>query len=163
MATVKKVKKAQDGAKSKSDTTKISKPYKVSADEPYLKGYVYPGADSTGKKMRYNAKVVAPEMIKRNEERKKEGKAPISYKSITGSDVIPFSNKGKSYKEAPTKQKSGGVTKAKAGKQMIKRADGSTSQRGLWDNIRAAKGSGKKPTAQMLKQEKKIKSQTKKK
>ena len=48
-------------------------------------------------------------------------------------------------------------------KQMIKRADGSTSQRGLWDNIRAAKGSGKKPTAQMLKQEKKIKSQTKKK
>ena len=42
-------------------------------------------------------------------------------------------------------------------KQMIKRADGSTSQRGLWDNIRANKGSGKKPTAEMLKQEKKIK------
>jgi hypothetical protein len=48
-------------------------------------------------------------------------------------------------------------------KQMIKRADGSVSQRGLWDNLRAAKGSGKKPTAQMLKQEKKIKAQTKKK
>lgn len=47
-------------------------------------------------------------------------------------------------------------------KQMIKRADGSTSQRGLWDNIRAAKGSGKKPTAAMLKQEKKIKAKTKK-
>jgi len=43
-------------------------------------------------------------------------------------------------------------------KEMIKRADGSTSQRGLWDNIRANKGSGKEPTAQMLKQEKKIKS-----
>ena len=42
-------------------------------------------------------------------------------------------------------------------KQMIKRADGSYSQRGLWDNIRANKGSGKKPTAQMLKQERKIK------
>lgn len=42
-------------------------------------------------------------------------------------------------------------------KQMMKRKDGSTSQRGLWDNIRAAKGSGKKPTAEMLKQEKKIK------
>ena len=42
-------------------------------------------------------------------------------------------------------------------KQMIKRADGSTSQRGLWDNMRANKGSGKKPTAEMLKQEKKIK------
>jgi len=46
---------------------------------------------------------------------------------------------------------------------MIKRADGSYSKRGLWDNIRANKGSGKKPTAQMLKQEKKIKAQTKKK
>ena len=42
-------------------------------------------------------------------------------------------------------------------KQMIKRKDGSYSQRGLWDNIRANKGSGKKPTAQMLKQERKIK------
>ena len=48
-------------------------------------------------------------------------------------------------------------------KQMIKRADGSTSQHGLWDNIRANKGSGKKPTAAMLKQEKKIKAQSKKK
>jgi len=32
----------------------------------------------------------------------------------------------------------------------------------LWNNIRAAKGSGKKPTAQMLKQERKIKAKTKK-
>ena len=40
---------------------------------------------------------------------------------------------------------------------MIKRADGSYSQRGLWDNIRANKGSGKKPTKQMLEQERKIK------
>lgn len=40
---------------------------------------------------------------------------------------------------------------------MIKRADGSYSQRGLWDNIRANAGSGKKPTKQMLEQEKKIK------
>jgi hypothetical protein len=44
---------------------------------------------------------------------------------------------------------------------MIKRADGSTSQRGLWDNIRANKGSGKKPTSEMLKQEKKINAKTK--
>ena len=41
---------------------------------------------------------------------------------------------------------------------MIKRADGSISRRGLWDNLRANKGSGKKPTKQMLVQEKKIKS-----
>jgi len=40
---------------------------------------------------------------------------------------------------------------------MIKRKDGSYSKRGLWDNIRANKGSGKKPTAEMLKQERKIK------
>jgi hypothetical protein len=46
--------------------------------------------------------------------------------------------------------------KMKAG-GMIKRADGSMSKRGLWDNIRANKGSGKKPTKQMLVQEKKIK------
>ena len=39
---------------------------------------------------------------------------------------------------------------------MIKRADGSYSRRGLWDNIRANKGSGRKPTKEMLKQEKKI-------
>jgi len=53
------------------------------------------------------------------------------------------------------------IKKAKAG-TMIKRADGSYSQRGLWDNIRANKGSGKKPTKQMLVQEKKIKAKTKK-
>jgi hypothetical protein len=46
-------------------------------------------------------------------------------------------------------------------KQMIKRKDGSYSQRGLWDNIRAKKGSGKKPTPEMLKQEKKIKAESK--
>ena len=39
---------------------------------------------------------------------------------------------------------------------MIKRADGSYSKRGLWDNIRANKGSGKKPTKSMLEQERKI-------
>ena len=47
-------------------------------------------------------------------------------------------------------------------KQLLKRKDGSYSQRGLWDNIRAAKGSGKAPTKAMLKQEKKIKASTKK-
>jgi hypothetical protein len=40
---------------------------------------------------------------------------------------------------------------------MIKRKDGSYSKRGLWDNIRANKGSGKEPTKEMLKQEAKIK------
>ena len=39
---------------------------------------------------------------------------------------------------------------------LIKRADGSYSKRGLWDNIRANRGSGRKPTAEMLRQERKI-------
>lgn len=39
---------------------------------------------------------------------------------------------------------------------LIKRKDGSYSKRGLWDNIRANKGSGKKPTKKMLEQAKKI-------
>lgn len=34
-------------------------------------------------------------------------------------------------------------------KEMIKRADGSYSQKGLWDNIRANKGSGNKVTKQL--------------
>jgi hypothetical protein len=53
-------------------------------------------------------------------------------------------------------------------KQMIKRSDGSTSPRGLYDNIRAAakknKTSGttpKKPTSSMLKQDAKIKGKKK--
>lgn len=49
----------------------------------------------------------------------------------------------------------------KQGGEMIRRADGSYSRRGLWDNIRANKGSGKKPTKQMLEQERKIKAQEK--
>ena len=74
-------------------------------------------------------------------------------------DRLRQSKKGKSGYDAngyPIKKK-----KAKAG-AMIKRADGSYSKRGLWDNIRANKGSGKKPTKQMLQQEKKIKAKTKK-
>jgi hypothetical protein len=53
------------------------------------------------------------------------------------------------------------VIKAGKKKEMIKRADGSYSERGLWDNIRANKGSGKKPTKEMLEQEKKIKKESK--
>lgn len=44
---------------------------------------------------------------------------------------------------------------------LIKRKDGSYSPRGLWDNIRANRGSGKKPTKAMLEQERKIKAQEK--
>jgi len=46
--------------------------------------------------------------------------------------------------------------------ELLKRKDGSKSPRGLWDNIRENKGSGKKPTKEMLKQEKKILAKKKK-
>jgi hypothetical protein len=53
-------------------------------------------------------------------------------------------------------------------KELIKRADGSYSQRGLWDNIRAKaeknKKTGKKreeATTEMLRQERKIKANSK--
>jgi transcriptional regulator CtsR len=45
----------------------------------------------------------------------------------------------------------------KRGGEMIKRADGSYSRRGFWDNIRDNRGSGKEPTKEMLEQEAKIK------
>jgi hypothetical protein len=77
----------------------------------------------------------------------------------TGSKSTRNTSKKILRKDVPSTLKS--LDKAKAG-AMIKRADGSMSKRGLWDNIRANKGSGKKPTAAMLKQEKKIKAKAKK-
>jgi hypothetical protein len=47
--------------------------------------------------------------------------------------------------------------------EMMLRKDGSYSRRGLWDNIRAKAGSGKKPTKEMLEQERKIKKDASKK
>lgn len=76
-----------------------------------------------------------------------------------GSCSTGVSNRGESLRD--TKRNGGPIKKAKAG-GMIKRADGSMSKPGLWDNIRKNKGSGKKPTAAMLVQEKKIKAKTKK-
>ncbi len=93
------------------------------------------------------------------------GKGVTKYAEVRGGDTTYMSKADfeRRHADLMKKQKSGGkTTKAKNGKQMIKRADGSVSQRGLWDNIRANKGSGKKPTAAMLKQERKIKSKTKK-
>ena len=54
-----------------------------------------------------------------------------------------------------------GTPQMKRGGEMIKRKDGSYSRRGLWDNIRDNEGSGKKPTKEMLEQERKIKANQK--
>lgn len=45
---------------------------------------------------------------------------------------------------------------------MAKKLNKLGVENSLWNNIRAAKGSGKKPTSAMLKQEKKIKAKSKK-
>jgi hypothetical protein len=82
-------------------------------------------------------------------------------RSVKPSPVKPPSKMSIPLRERAKAANAAKAPKAKAGKEMIKRADGSYSQRGLWDNIRAKKGSGKKPTAAMLKQEKKIKAKSK--
>ena len=97
-------------------------------------------------------------------------------KKLMSADKTPSGKQGGTNKnlqpQTTPKGRVGGTSKApkKAkpcqdimSKQMLKRKDGSYSQRGLWDNIRDNKGSGKKPTKEMLKQEKKIKATSKKK
>ena len=88
------------------------------------------------------------------------GKAAMAKKKAKENN--PFKEAISNFSDAEIKKaKAASKKKMKSG-GMLKRADGSYSKRGLWDNIRAAKGSGKKPTAAMLKQEKKIKAKTKK-
>ena len=133
-----KMKKAQNGIPGKKPVAKKSSPKK----EEMIESEMFPG-----------------KMIPKSKSNYENGK----YTKML-EDNRKATLKSAAKKAAPkSKMENGGKTAmAKGGKQMMKRADGSTSQRGLWDNIRAAKGSGKKPTAAMLKQEKKIKAKTKK-
>ena len=150
MATIKKIKKAQSG-----ETIRGSRPglgeFKTVKErttaggiaEPY--NYTRTSVDTTGYakgKPTYDVKTQTGEGDK------------------TGSSVKSNTSKQISRKEVSSTLES---LKKKNGGKLLKRKDGSKSPRGLWDNIRAAKGSGKKPTPQMLKQEKKIKLQSKKK
>lgn len=94
-----------------------------------------------------------------------KGKPTYELKSEEGEGDKTFSKSTSvKVKKVPRKQVPSILKDLNKGKNgtMIKRADGSYSKRGLWDNIRANKGSGKKPTKQMLQQEKKIKAKTKK-
>lgn len=90
-----------------------------------------------------------------------------AYNKLKGKDLELEKSNYKKFGDGPgsgpsiDKSKPAAPKAKSGGKVMIKRKDGSVSQRGLWDNIRAAKGSGKKPTAAMLKQEKKIKAKSK--
>jgi hypothetical protein len=92
------------------------------------------------------------EMGKETKTKTPNGKTTVS-KKATKSSLLGMKYTDDEIRKSMEKKKAGG---------MIKRADGSYSKRGLWDNIRANKGSGKKPTKQMLQQEKKIKAKTKK-
>ncbi len=87
------------------------------------------------------------EQVRAKQEADKK-KPDATSSSLSGQNAGPDGCKAIG-KAARARKKNGG---------MIKRADGSMSKRGLWDNIRKNKGSGKKPTKQMLVQEKKIKS-----
>jgi hypothetical protein len=110
----------------------------------------------------YNKLMKDRELMRDVQKKAQEQLNMVNSKLRGGDNVSKKSNSGK-------KMKSGGkLTTAKGGKQMLKRADGSVSQRGLWDNIRsaakrnkAAGKPGKKPTAAMLKQERKIKAKGK--
>lgn len=71
-------------------------------------------------------------------------------------------------KAASKQSKSDWSKKKNGGKVMLKRKDGSVSQKGLWDNLRNKAAQNKKtgakpksPTKQMLQQERKIKSKNK--
>lgn len=137
----KTIKKAQKGFTT-ADNTKVVKPavknLKSGPTYKFLKWVDEPTKeDSVAYKKGYIKGIDA----------KKKGEKNTSSSFGTSAGIRGF-------KEGYDKQRTGGKT-------MLKRADGSVSQRGLWDNIRANKGSGKKPTAQMLKQERKIKSQSK--
>lgn len=99
---------------------------------------------------------------------KKNMKMGGKLKKAQGGMSIPAMIKSKIEDKQAEKYKKGGTVKAKGGKQMIKRADGSYSQRGLWDNLRSKaaknKATGAKPKAPskaMLAQEKKIKAKSK--
>ena len=109
--------------------------------------------------MMRRAKLTQSIALFQNQEQQKEDKVqayadkmgvPITTPSSQAEEQMPYESQETS-EEMPMARMGG----------MIKRADGSYSKRGLWDNIRANKGSGKKPTKEMLKQEAKIKAQEK--
>jgi hypothetical protein len=84
---------------------------------------------------------------------------PQKAKAYVGSNVLQKGGKITPVPNGPLIKKKGefkGSTLKSGG--LVKRADGSYSKHGLWDSLRENKSSGKKPTKQMLQQEKKIKS-----
>lgn len=158
----------KDAKRLKSDVKRVTRPYTVIAKpDPeamfpgdsirYYTGqrggvgvpYIRDVAGSKGGLLGINTRTTDAEFAKASRDKK-------NFRTYQDTTAV------KANRDVMGNQKNGGkIKKAKSG-GMIKRADGSMSRRGLWDNIRANKGSGKKPTKQMLQQEKKIKAKTKK-
>lgn len=89
---------------------------------------------------------------------KSDKNAAYNYAKMTG-QFIKFPTAEQAAWYAGNGYKTGtGVTigKYEDGGKMIRRADGSYSRRGLWDNIRANIGSKNAPTKEMLEQDRKI-------
>lgn len=156
-----RIKKAQNG-----DSTVVNKP-KV----PYVPGRATPEQRAAQKLVKEdnirkrdsvlqrNANVAG---ITREELRKQQAKNDKKPNVPTSGLCTSKSDGGKGSCTTGNKADKRTVKDIHKNGGMIKRANGSYSKRGLWDNIRANKGSGKKPTAAMLKQEKKIKAKSKK-
>lgn len=100
----KKVIKKTSSSTTTRDTTKIPTPYKVSRSELGMRigSQIAPTPDSTKKKVKYNVQTVTPAILKRNQERAKEGKQPIKTGSII-TKGYGYSDKGKTFKESPLK------------------------------------------------------------
>lgn len=171
MATIKKISKAQNGRLTPARTRQVadslekesnSKKDFYSEQKRMANAAIKNKAGDKELGSTYGFGWKSAEKIPTGNERLKKANEQLKSASTDSANAARYrALADKAEGKKPQMKKGGKITKAKAGKQMLKRADGSYSQRGLWDNIRAAKGSGKKPTAAMLKQERKIKAKTK--
>lgn len=156
MATVKKTLKAVDSSK-KPGLAKLPKEVRNKM------GYQKDGGKTIKKAQKGTT------ISSKTEPMKKGSFEDVMGKTLNETDVFSKNfrkstpaEEAQAAKQAAEMKKKSAAGKAFKSGGMIKRADGHYSKRGLWDNIRANKGSGKKPTAAMLKQEKKIKAKSKK-
>jgi|688.fasta_scaffold95298_2 hypothetical protein len=178
--------KHEDGSKNVKSFPDLNKDGKISKADILVGRGVIPakkmqmGTKSTKSNSFVSKDKMVKEMVKELGDptrvfKKAAGLAKDLYKKPkeTLSKLNPLNNVYEDLKTSSTKDKvskkmcgskgmkyAEGTKSIKFKKPMMKRADGSYSQRGLYDNIRANKGSGKKPTPEMLKQEKKIKAKT---
>jgi len=168
------IKKAINGTTTTQTTTPVKKPtwqQMTQAQRAAIKTELGPekfkiykdsvSTDATNRREAILNRNAAARGMTRAEVQAEQKKSKNKYIQQEGTCDPNFSSTKCGVSKAAAKESKSDWKKKKNG-GMIKRADGSMSRRGLWDNIRANKGSGKKPTKQMLVQEKKIKAKSKK-